>query len=234
MAALFGLLVWTFYLALEPYARKFWPHSLLGWSRLLAGHVRDPRVGRDVLIGVVIGTGLAMSDVLRSVIAPALGFRAPMPLTGEHLGILLGVGPLLVNWFGWLFSALIGGLLILLGMVLGRLLLRRVWLVFVVASLVLMWTAVNYLGTTSLWMLVIPAGVGIAVALTTVWFGLLTLVVARFVWYALHEVPMTGDMSDWAAMPSNWTIALIVALACFGYYASRAGQPLFGRLLEDR
>ena len=31
-------------------------------------------------------------------------------------------------------------------------------------------------------------------------------------------------------MPGNLSIALVVALACFGFYAARAGQPLFGKL----
>ena len=46
-----GATMWVVYLALEPYARRFWPDSLLGWTRFFSGHVRDPRVGRDVLIG---------------------------------------------------------------------------------------------------------------------------------------------------------------------------------------
>ena len=29
--------VWLLYLALEPYVRKFWPTTLISWSRLLAG-----------------------------------------------------------------------------------------------------------------------------------------------------------------------------------------------------
>jgi hypothetical protein len=47
--ALTMLLLWIIYLALEPYLRRFWPHSLLGWSRLFAGRLRDARVGRDAM-----------------------------------------------------------------------------------------------------------------------------------------------------------------------------------------
>ena len=56
VGALDVVMMWAFYVALEPYVRRFWPDSLLGWSRIVAGHVRDPRVGRDVLTGVVFGT----------------------------------------------------------------------------------------------------------------------------------------------------------------------------------
>ena len=47
-------LVWLLYIALEPQLRRVWPETMIGWSRLLAGSVRDPLVGRDVLIGVLI------------------------------------------------------------------------------------------------------------------------------------------------------------------------------------
>ena len=46
---------WVSYSALEPYVRKHWPHALIGWTRLLAGRWRDRRVGRDVLIGSIVG-----------------------------------------------------------------------------------------------------------------------------------------------------------------------------------
>jgi len=36
--------------------------------------------------------------------------------------------------------------------------------------------------------------------------------------------------NQWAAMPGNLSIAFVVALAAFGFYAARAGQPLFGKL----
>ena len=62
--------------------RKFWPDALLGWSRLLTGHIRDPRVGRDLLIGMAFGVALALIDVGKATIIPALGFPAPYPRYG--------------------------------------------------------------------------------------------------------------------------------------------------------
>lgn len=43
------------YLGVEPALRRRWPQRLVSWSRLLAGHWRDPLVGRDVLIGLLGG-----------------------------------------------------------------------------------------------------------------------------------------------------------------------------------
>jgi len=51
-----------FYLALEPYARRRAPELMVGWARLLEGRFNDPRVGRDLLVGGVLGVGI---DVTR-------------------------------------------------------------------------------------------------------------------------------------------------------------------------
>jgi hypothetical protein len=39
---------------------------------------------------------------------------------------------------------------------------------------------------------------------------------------------MTLDVSHWSATASNGTIVLLGGIAIFAFYASRAGQPLFG------
>ncbi len=72
-------LVWIFYLALEPYVRRVWPETVISWSRLLAGRWIDPLVGRDVLIGAVVGTFITLLNTLDRVIPPWFGFPAPMP-----------------------------------------------------------------------------------------------------------------------------------------------------------
>ena len=57
---------WLSYLALEPYVRRHWPHALISWTRLLAGRWRDRRVGRDLLIGAIVG--LAAVVIERAVV----------------------------------------------------------------------------------------------------------------------------------------------------------------------
>jgi hypothetical protein len=62
--------VWLLYIALEPHLRRVWPETMIGWSRMLAGSLRDPLVGRDVLFGVLVAIGaalvLALHTLLRS------------------------------------------------------------------------------------------------------------------------------------------------------------------------
>ena len=45
--------IWLFYIAVEPYVRRLWPHTLISWTRLVAGQFRDPLVGRHVLLGAL-------------------------------------------------------------------------------------------------------------------------------------------------------------------------------------
>ena len=61
-------------------------------------------------------------------------------------------------------------------------------------------------------------------------FGLLVTAVMILVDNIPTAVPIVPHGPSWAALPGNLSIALVVALACFGFYAARAGQPLFGKL----
>ena len=67
--------LYLLYLGLEPFVRRSWPTMLVGWSRMLAGRIRDPLVGRDVLVGAALGAALALmnlaTDLLPRQVRPA-------------------------------------------------------------------------------------------------------------------------------------------------------------------
>ena len=56
----YGVFVWTIYIALEPFVRRQWPQTIVSWTTLLSGRIRDPIVGRDVLFGVAVGVSWAL------------------------------------------------------------------------------------------------------------------------------------------------------------------------------
>ena len=230
--AMLGVVFWTVYVALEPYVRKLWPDALLGWSRLLAGHIRDPRVGRDLLIGIAFGILLVMIDVAKATIIPALGYAAPYPRYGfseQMLGD--GTGAF---WAALLESvgAIGGALFAALGIVIARLVLRLRWLAITVTLLFLSLTAAYDMSVMPL-SLVFPLASGALLTMVAIRFGLLSLVVTWFTWGIVGAVPMTLEFSHWRADASNWTLALVIALTLFGFYASRAGQPLLGSILGE-
>ena len=225
-------LLWVIYIAVEPYVRRFWPHGLLGWSRLLAGHVRDPRVGRDALIGIVAGTTLALGEVARVALFTWLGYRAPRPTYGLQVDLLPGGAVQTAQWLGGSIWDIEEALMTVLLIVVLRLLLRRNWLVFpvLVAVLTLSASPGKYVDSTTLWALLFPLASGVALAVVTVRYGLLSLVVTRFVWGLLLATPMTLHLGHWSAASSSAVLALLVGLTLFAFYAARGRQPLFGTL----
>lgn len=229
---LLGVIFWTLYIAVEPYVRKLWPDALLGWSRLLSGHIRDPRVGRDLLIGMLFGVVLIMVDVGKATIIPVLGFSAPFAryAFGEEM-----YGDSAAAFWAVLIhsvNAIDGALFIAFGIVIVRLVLRNRWLAIGVTTLFLSLTAVYDMSAVP-YSLVFPLASGALLTLLAVRFGLLALVVTWFTWRLLAAVPMTLEFTHWRAIPSNWTLVILMALALFGFYASRAGQPLFGSILSE-
>ena len=54
-----GAQLWLSYIALEPFVRRHWPTTIITWTRALSGGWRDPLVGRDILVGILVGMGYA-------------------------------------------------------------------------------------------------------------------------------------------------------------------------------
>jgi serine/threonine-protein kinase len=111
---LFAAILWLFYLALEPYVRRFWPRALISWTRLLSVGPGDPLVGRDLLYGAVWGVcvvvAIGASEFLHA--------DRPVPSTGGgSLGLTLSLrvaaAALLSLPFGGLVLAMASLLLLL-------------------------------------------------------------------------------------------------------------------------
>ena len=118
------------------------------------------------------------------------------------------------------------------GIVIARLVLRLRWLAITVTLLFLSLTAAYDMSVMPL-SLVFPLASGALLTMVVIRFGLLSLVVTWFAWGIVGAVPMTLEFSHWRADASNWTLALVIALTLFGFYASRAGQPLLGSILGE-
>jgi serine/threonine-protein kinase len=226
----FSLLVWVLYMALEPYARRRWPHMLISWKRLLAGEFDDPLVGRDVLLGCVLGT-FVLVFFLAAVFGPTwLGKVSPPPppfALGETLTSFHEAGfRVFVNQY----SAVLYGLVFLFMLVLLRLLVRNTPLAMLLWCL-LVGSPLQWLNLLHAWLF----GLGRAVLLLLALLrgGLLSLVVALFVMFSMLEVPLTLDVSAWFAARALPVVAVVVALSLYGFRAALAGKPLFGRALLD-
>jgi hypothetical protein len=228
-----GGMVWVYYLAIEPYARRFWPDALLGWTRLLSGRIRDPRVGRELLIGLACGAAGVLIDLLK-LVPMALEWRIPGLPLGNALPYLYGVPSVLAQWLDVVIGAVTSALAIALIFLVLRLVLKRPRAALVVGFLVLLlllnggsvisgnwFDRFNNLGFTLLLTFVLHR------------FGLLATATTLFVDNIVTAVPITRNLSAWWSGPMIASLLMLIAVAWFAYSAARAGQPLFGQLLEE-
>ena len=200
----------------------------------MTGHIRDPRVGRDVLAGAVFGVALSLIALGKARLLPQFGYPAQYPAYGLAIDVLSGAGRLIATWIAAAVGSLEGALLAVLVFVVLRLLLRRAWLSVAAGVVLMSLVSVNQMGGAGTWLVwLFPLVSGALLTLVVVRFGLLAYAVTWFFFSILTRVPLLLDLSHWAAMPSAWTLALLVAVALFGFYASRAGQPLLGRVLTE-
>jgi Protein kinase domain len=211
--ALFGAAVlWLTYLGLEPYVRRFSPDSLIGWTRLLAGSWRDPRVGRDVVIGVSAGVLMTIIVASHNLI-PTLAGRPeliPMPIDP---GIYMKFRFPFAQMFDRAQSALSAAMLGMAGYTAVYILLkRRLWAAVVV---VILYTpvAVDGLFISETPLLDSAIGLGLIVVFVTVIarVGLLATIALLITHFVLLRAAVTTDLSSWRAVFGLIPLGTIVA-----------------------
>ncbi len=117
---------WVLYIALEPYVRRFAPGILISWTRVLAGQVVDPRVGRDLLVGLTVGVGVALLGLSYSLV-PALFGEPPWTPRTTNLQFLLGARSAVGAVLKMIPNALQSAMFVAVAFGFGRALLKRVW-----------------------------------------------------------------------------------------------------------
>jgi tRNA A-37 threonylcarbamoyl transferase component Bud32 len=225
--ALFDAAVlWVTYLGLEPYVRKYSPASMIGWTRLIAGRWRDPRVGYDVMMGVATGLAMTVFYAVHNLIPPLAGQPEPMPLLIGDPGLLLGTREVLGYVFARAATGIQGGMLCIVGIVVLRLLLKREWLTALAAILLFTPVAIN--GMFSEGTPVLDLVIGLAVisvfVLTAMRVGLLATTAALTIHFLLLRAPITTDLSAWHAPAGLWLVGIVAAIGLGACYIARHGE----------
>jgi serine/threonine-protein kinase len=226
--------MWLFYVALEPYVRRFWPQLLIGWTRALSGRLRDPLVGRDVLVGVAAGTIGALLIASRELIPRA--FRLPLATPQLPIALILdGTRFAMSVAIQLVRSAMVGAMQIVGIVVFLKIVVKRTWLVLVLASLALLpfVMSATFAGEQLTLELAISLGAIALVFAVLLRFGLLALIVAIYTSRVIESFPLTTELAKPYAGASLLLFASIAGLSIFGFYASRGSEPLFGRPLFD-
>jgi serine/threonine protein kinase len=224
------VLLWLFYLALEPYVRRWWPHRMVSWSRLLAGDFRDPLIGRDTLIGAMLGMAMMAVLNLWNLTPGWFGhLQAPKQIKlYTLLGLREAFGELFFTGITLIVFLAVSCMFLLL--LLHMIFRRRQWLALGAAWV--LFTSLSGLSTRPLKISIIFAAVYSAlIIITATRFGLLTLTSALFFVTMFGNYPMTTDFSVWYAPSTIFVLLVTGAVVAFAFYTSLGGQPVFkGRL----
>ncbi|HEX8619540.1 MAG TPA: serine/threonine-protein kinase [Thermoanaerobaculia bacterium] len=234
-ALYWGASIGLLHLALEPFVRRRWPEWLISWSRLLAGSVRDPLVGRDLLIGCAFGGAVVVAGQLHPLLAALFGLHVEIPRpTSPILAVFGFLGPRgfvvqVINQLSasFLFSFVIIAILLFFAMVTRnkRIAIVVTWLLF------------------SLFMGLLRGGGAIGFPLAVVVpsllllvltrHGVLALIAAIFVMHLGVFYPITTELSAWYATSFILELIVVAAVALYGFKTSLAGQRLAAAGLFD-
>jgi len=227
-------LVYVFYLALEPYARRLWPRMLTSWVRLVGGRWRDPLVGRDLLLGALAGMGMLTSFALGFWLHGVWGEQArSLSFEVWNFEPLRGLRQTVTSIFGIHTRTLLDLFMPITMFLIMRLLLRRTWAAIATVSVLALFLFNPSPGPPSPSFLI-----GFGLGLTIFWvtflrLGFLPLVVAFTCNDLMSTLPLTTDLSAWYATPTLLCALIIVGIAAFGFRTSLAGRPLLRDQLAE-
>ena len=215
-----AITLWLAYLALEPFVRRRTPWGMIGWNRLLQRRCFDPRVGRDVLIGVLAGVvgeciGLTLTVAMRGVGYPTEYRIVWDAALTEGAGILLTL-------IGY---TLLTGVRDFFLFMLIRLAFRRDWLAVLLSVAVLSLPSFVRAEPPMVKGIAAVAYNSLAFALLFR-FGVLAFLMCKLASTLINNMPITLEFSAWYAIPSTVTLLLLAALAVYGFVVSTRGREV--------
>jgi predicted Ser/Thr protein kinase len=204
----------TNYVALEPIVRRYWPNLLVSWSRLFSGRITDPKIGRDILVGTLVGTLISACFSLYPIIEPSYqDLENPRRLLGqwETFGDLIGRG---------LQATSLSLYATFLIVIMQRILRNRL----VAVGLVVAFFGTNHSLSDSLPLHLWPLHFLICAtqALLLVRFGLLALIISGSVHWTLLTA-LTFDPSRFYFANGMISIGFIMCLVLFGFVSAIGG-----------
>jgi len=217
-ATFYAVLVWTVYLALEPFVRRYWPQTLISWTRILSGRFRDGAVGRDILVGAGVSCLWRIMFDIHGIFF-AHNPKPNMPSEDLILSVRGAVREVLEN----VPHAVRDTLLLFFAIFLLRLLLRKEWLGVLAFTLIFVGIAAS--SGSSVTDLIFTAVVYGSFALVTVRFGLLALASLILMDGTIGDIPASFDSSAWYF---TYFVAIMMGAAIWILWAFR--QSIADRL----
>ena len=193
----------------------------------MAGRYRDPRVGRDVLVGAATSMTVAVLMMAALIVPTWFGTPIVRPSTNSVATLMGGRYAL-----GYFFNAnfVLIPIVTVVILLLFLLILRRKWIAVVVAFGLMILTMVspgpanihNFSDLLSFLMGVAILGIGLT---TLIRFGLLAYVAMFFIFIQL-EFPITFDTSAWHSGTSVLALLALVAIVVYAFRIATSGHTI--------
>ena len=223
-------LICILYLAIEPFVRRHWPHAIISWTRLLSGRLRDPLVGRDLMIGSALGLSWAIAYGILFIFAQRIGGPPSLVWGDFELGARHALG----DWLWHITISVQATLGMFFLMFILRVILRKPWLAAV--AFVLVWTSLKAGSSNpNLIAIVLPLQILVysGAAFVLLRYGALSLATGIFVADILLSVPITLHLASWYAGGTVFVLLTVLAITGWGFYIALAEQKLLkGGLLD--
>ena len=218
-----GALVWMAYLALEPWVRRQWPHSMISWTRLLAGRLRDAHLGADLLAGLCFGVVAKLMDAGGTALAVGDG---GLPDQTSSIS-LLGGRFVFAPWSNALAGSIVTTLGLFMLFFLCRIVARKFWLAC--GLFVLIFVAIGALSSLHR-AYDVPAALLLFSLFTFVMvrYGLVTFAAMMLANTVLGSYALTWDFSQFYAGSSLLALVSVAALAGITFRYALGGQSILG------
>ena len=224
LALVLAAVLWLFYLALEPYVRRERPWTIVSWTRLLDGGVRDAVVWRDVLYGAAWGVLLTLTSDFLSRLPLLLGRPEPAPSVG-FLDTLVDLRTRIAVIVGLPTDAALLSLGLLLLFLVFRLVLRRDLPAGLALVLVLSLLSVAQ-SDQPLW-LSLPTSLVVSALLVGMLlrFGLVATMAGIWVSDVLSFTPHSLELDSWLGGGTALTVPLVIALGLYAFRRATRNAP---------
>ncbi len=229
-----GALIGLIYLALEPYVRRRWASLIISWNRLLAGDFRDPMVGRDILVGGILGLAHTATIFMMGLLPLWInGTSSPNP--GMSVSYLQSFKHLLATFLAVSSSAIFIALFGLLFLVLLVTIFRKQWLAMFVFWAIYFLINGLFFASGSHWLFwLAPALIGVINVVCIARFGLLATISFYVFFFLTFHNPITANVSSWYFGNTIFAAVVLLGLAIYGFYTSLAGQRVLeAKFLKD-
>ena len=227
-AVFFGVVVWLIYLALEPPVRRRWPQTLISWSRVLAGHFRDPLVGGHVLAGLAVGAGLSALSYLVALITLEQG-DTPIPVDlGTVLSARFAAASLLANTINSAAFSLVNFFVLFLS----KLIFRRNWIAALPFLILFSLSAFTDPNRTLIGIVFVLLTIA-AVVFVLFRYGLLALATVSVVSEMARRFYFTFDLGQWYGGPSLIAMLALAGVSLVAFQFALGSRKLISEKLLD-